>query len=160
MKNAITGESVIPVPTLSSKGFVYTTGDCLDNLLAFYFLCNHNQSEIFKGRVVSYQHTLANHQDQPTVLCQMVQQELTTYLSRYFNLVSVEVNWKDEIEGSGNGDYQVEIDVMAGNTLDDQQRLYKTTNIKQGKLYKIFTYNNSGVMIRNDYDAETNTRLR
>ena len=53
MRSKLTGDFIVPVPSLSEQGYVYSTGDKLDRLLSYYLLSDNNQSEIFKGSVVS-----------------------------------------------------------------------------------------------------------
>lgn len=150
MKSKLTGDFIIPVPTLSEQGYVYSTGDKLDRLLSYYLLSDANQSEIFKDMVVSYQHTVAQYQRQPSVLCGEVKTQLENYLSRYFNVVTVEVNYKDLAEGVNDGPYEVIIDAIVGDTVDDQQRLFKNVRMEDGLLTNIFTYNNHGRLLRDD----------
>ena len=150
MRSKLTGDFIIPVPTLSEQGYVYSTGDKLDRLLSYYLLTDANQSEIFKDVVVSYQHLIAQHQHQPNVLCGEVKKQLEQYLSRYFNVATVEVTFKDLKEGTNDGPYEVVIDAIAGDTIDDQQRLYKNVRMEDGILTTVFTYNNTGRLLRND----------
>lgn len=150
MRSKLTGDFIIPVPTLSEQGYVYSTGDKLDRLLSYYLLTDANQSEIFKDVVVSYQHLIAQHQHQPNVLCGEVEKQLEQYLNRYFNVATVEVTFKDLKEGINDGPYEVVIDAIAGDTIDDQQRLYKNVRMEDGILTAVFTYNNTGRLLRND----------
>ena len=150
MRSKLTGDFIVPVPSLSEQGYVYSTGDKLDRLLSYYLLSDNNQSEIFKGSVVSYQHTIAAYQHQPDILTERVKNELEGYLTRYFNVVTVEVKYKNLKEGVNDGPYEVVIDVIAGDTPEDQQRLYKNARMEDGILTAIFTYNNSGRLLKND----------
>ena len=145
MRNKTTNEIVIPVPTLSPQGFVVSTGDKLDRLLSYYFITDTNQSNIFKGETISFQETVANYQRQPTLLCDRMKTELTAYLERYFTIVTVIVEYKDLKEG------------MVGDSFDDQQRLFKNARMEDGVLTAIFTYNNSGVLLKHE-DTKKKTK--
>lgn len=150
MRNKTTNEIVIPVPTLSPQGFVVSTGDKLDRLLSYYFTTDTNQSNIFKGETISFQETVANYQRQPTLLCDRMKTELTAYLERYFTIVTVIVEYKDLKEGIDDGPYELIIDAMVGDSFDDQQRLFKNARMEDGVLTAIFTYNNSGVLLKHE----------
>lgn len=150
MKSKVTGENIIPVPTLSEQGFVYSTGDKLDRLLSYYFLSDANQSEIFKNEVVSFQHTFAAYQGRPMQLCENVKRELEGYLERFFNVVTVLVEYKDLKEGIDDGPYEIVLDVMAGDSFSDQQRLFKNVRMEDGLLTTILTYNNTGRLLKHD----------
>ena len=83
-------------------------------------------------------------------MTERVKNELEGYLTRYFNVVTVEVKYKNLKEGVNDGPYEIIIDVIAGDTPEDQQRLYKNARMEDGILTAIFTYNNSGRLLKND----------
>lgn len=160
MRNKTTSEIVIPVPTLSQQGMVLSTGEKLDRLLSYYFTTDTNQSNIFKGETISFQETVANYQRQPTLLCEQMKTELTSYLERYFTLVTVMVDYKDLKEGIDDGPYELIIDAMVGDSFDDQQRLFKNARMEDGVLTAIFTYNNTGNLLKHELTkTKTKTRL-
>lgn len=157
MRNKTTNEIVVPVPTLSPQGYVVSTGDKLDRLLSYYFTTDTNQSNIFKGSTISFQETVANYQGQPTILCDKMKTELTDYLERYFTVVTVDVTYKDLKEGIDDGPYELIIDAMVGDSFDDQQRLFKNARMEDGVLTSIFTYNNTGVLLKHE-STKTKTK--
>lgn len=158
MRTSMFGQKVAAVPTLTSAGFVETTGERLDRLLAYYFATEKNQSRVFRDSIVSLKHSIAQHGSEPEILVSLVDSELTNYLQRYFQYVTVNVEHRflrtDDAGNEVEGLYELILDVIAGDEEDDQQRIYKYASIKDGILQRVITYDNFNREIgRSDFET-------
>lgn len=158
MKTSMYEQPIAAVPTLTKAGFVHTTGERIDRLLANYFTTEKNQSNVFKDLIISLKYTIAQHNSQPDILIPVVKQEVTRYLERYFRYVTVEVDYKylrhDEAGNPIEGLYELVLDVIAGEDETDQQRIYKYASIKDGILTRVITKDNHNREInRSDFDT-------
>ena len=83
--------TIRPVPTLSSKGYVYTTEEKIDHLLAYALLSNASQSSLFRGEVTSFQELIQRTQGDRIALQSQADMALGNYFSRYFDDVVTEI---------------------------------------------------------------------
>lgn len=79
------------VPTLSSADWVSNLPEKADRLVSYYFVAEASQTQLYAGTIVSLpaQVQLYGHDEQG--LRQKVQQDLTTYLTPYFDAAEVSV---------------------------------------------------------------------
>jgi hypothetical protein len=94
----------IPVPSISTHGWVKDPGQKLDRLLAYFFTSRHNQDRLFLGKVSSMQRILAENSYVPAQCVTDVQIKLTEFLKGYFSSVNVTctVVEPDTYQGSSN----------------------------------------------------------
>lgn len=94
----------IPVPSISTHGWVTDPGQKLDRLLAYFFTSRHNQDYLFAGRVSSMQRILAENSYNPNKCIPAVEVQLNAFLKNYFSSVNITcaVIEPDSYQGSSN----------------------------------------------------------
>jgi hypothetical protein len=88
--------TIRPVPTLSSKGYVYTTEEKVDHLLAYALLSNASQTPMFRGQIMSFQELIQRTQGDRIALQSQADTAFNNYFSRYFDDVSTEIAVLDD----------------------------------------------------------------
>lgn len=83
--------SIPTMPTLSEDGWVTNPQSVADYLFAHFFLSDRSQSQIFEEQISSFQWILATTQNAMPDTIAQTRSTLTTYFSKYFNNVVVEV---------------------------------------------------------------------
>lgn len=76
--------SVIPVPTLSTFGWVSTPAEKIDFLLAHYVNSEKTQTALFGQNVANLQWVIYNNADDIPGTCRELESSLGTYLRRYY----------------------------------------------------------------------------
>lgn len=87
---------VIPVPTLSTFGYVRTPAEKIDFLLAHFFYSDKLQTAIYGDKVASFQWIIEEKAGSMVDTCRKVQQDLSAYLRRYYQTTDVSVKFEDE----------------------------------------------------------------
>lgn len=77
------------LPTLSSSGFVADIAEKADRLMSYYFVSDASQSNLYRGQITSLPAQVQQHGHDEINLAQAVRNELTAYLTRYFDMVDV-----------------------------------------------------------------------
>jgi hypothetical protein len=81
-----------PVAVLGVEGWINTPKEKLDVLWAHFYEANYSQSTLSRGQVYSYPYLLQLYRDQPSMLQDKLQDNVTLYLSNYFSSVTVQVS--------------------------------------------------------------------
>ena len=80
------------LPTLTVDGFVHSVPQTCDYLLAYFFLSQYSQSNLYYGKISSLAYIIQeNGHDEQTMLLR-IQSTLTTLFNRYFDSVEVSAN--------------------------------------------------------------------
>ena len=79
------------LPSLSEDGWIKNPQSVADYLFAHFFLSDRSQTQIFEEQVSSFQWILATTQGNMADTLSLTRSTLTTYFSKYFNNVVVEV---------------------------------------------------------------------
>ena len=88
--------TIRPMPTLSSKGYIYTPEEIIDHALAYALLSNASQSPMFRGSITSLQELIQRTQGDRIALQGQADTMFNSYFSRYFDDVSTEVAVLDD----------------------------------------------------------------
>jgi len=80
-----------PVPTLSSSGWVVELAEKVDRLMAYFFVSDHSQSNIYEGHVVSLPYIVQSYGNDDSSIRTAIQQNLNVLLGRYFEQSTVDV---------------------------------------------------------------------
>lgn len=100
----------IPVPHLSSKGWITDMTNKLDVLLSHFIVAEHSQSHIYFSNITSLPYLVATYGHNPDTMRDMTQSALERYLNRYFQAVEVEVTTRDIIEsGEATNRYELRL---------------------------------------------------
>lgn len=83
--------SVIPVPTLSTQGWVRDPVGKFDFLLAHFFLSDYNQTFLYRGHVTSLPRIIEKHGSDMAAVINDLRTSLSAYMASYYDAVEVEV---------------------------------------------------------------------
>lgn len=139
----------IPVPTLSTSGFVETLGEKLDRLLAYFCVSESNQSDLFRYKVSSLSGLVAEYGDEPGSLCSAMKNTLTDYFSHYFDQVEVDVTYKYDNEKQQAGRYSLFTDLVAKDSESGERRhLFREIKMNGSLFLAIAKINDDGIKDR------------
>ena len=83
--------NIIPVPTMSTQGFVTDLAGKLDYLLAHFFLSDYNQTQLYPGGVLSFHELVQRCGGDAEQLMELIQRGVSSYLGNYYDSVQVDV---------------------------------------------------------------------
>lgn len=131
---------VIPVPQLGSKGWVTDYANKLDLLLAHFFVADYNQTYLYPGQVSSLPRVMEKKGNLAAGAVDELQKVLKSYLSRYYDSVTVEVSIKDAATNQTiNAELQLSISISDKGT----QRVFgRSLQSIDGKMQSITDLNN------------------
>lgn len=137
----ITGNAVIPVPTLSTQGWVTDLSGKLDMLLSHFFLSDFNQTQLYPGMVTSLPEIIQRCGGQATQARDLIQKALTAYFTRYYPSVQVDVSptTDQDTDPSLSVELLIQIAINDGDQVGTFARLVKS---KDSKLSEIMKLNN------------------
>ena len=123
------------LPSLDSAGWTNDPATILDKAFSYFVISDHSQSDMYFGNISSLPYQLYQAGNDLELLSVDLQTELATYLKRYFDDVSVQIEIKQNLK--------------------DQlyrMRLFVGVNVKGSEytLDKILTYDNSSIKSVND----------
>lgn len=129
-----------PLPTLSTKGWVYGLNEKVDLIFAYYLASQHSQSLHHRGHVKSFQYTVKNYYSDPWMLSKTVQNELEELLKHHIENVQVEVTHKARDTGP-QVDYFIKMDLIhAGYRWEN----FKSVGVNGSKFELLTNINNVG----------------
>jgi hypothetical protein len=94
--------ATIPIPTLSTDGFVTDPVQKLNFLLSYFFTSRENQDYLFRNQVVGIQQLLAKGSYRPQACADLIQTHLSDILKMYFQSVRVSVAVDDSDKSGGS----------------------------------------------------------
>lgn len=130
---------VIPVPTMSTQGWVTDPTIKFDKLLADFFLADHNQSYFYKGSIKTLQGLIEKNGTHISPLIGELNQALVNYLERYYTAVEVDVRSQNDMDTDPKGQMTliVTIGVNDNGTQKQFARLLDTDNGAMKKIRDI-----------------------
>ncbi len=130
------------VPSLSEDGWVNSPELMGDYLLSHFFVSDYSQTQIYLGTVSSLPYIVQQYQDDLSGLLPVVQSALSSYLSKYFVNVIVEVNAAPNPTGSSQVGFSIYVSYQGadGNTY----YLNKIIETMNSKISGIININNNG----------------
>lgn len=127
----------IPVPTLSSAGWVTAPADKADKLMAHFFEAEKSQTVLYGDNVSSLQWLIQHYGDKPAAMTQELRGALERYLRRSYPAVTVDVQMRDD----GTPRYELRVSIQV--TDDGKQHSFgKELQMHNGNLAKIIDMNN------------------
>lgn len=84
---------IIPVPTLSTQGWVRELSAKIDYLLAHYFSTDEKQSNVYAKSMSNIQSIIQNHAGDPVSTADAISRSVQTYLGRYYENVVTEATY-------------------------------------------------------------------
>jgi hypothetical protein len=134
--------TIIPVPTLSTQGFVRDSSGKFDFLLSHYFLSDYNQTYLYYGRVSSLPRIIERSGSDIGALLTDLKQNLFDYLAKYYDSVSVDVNTTTDIVRDPRTDLELRVIISVAE--DGKQtvfgRLLRSENSKLTDIVKLNNY--------------------
>lgn len=95
--------TIVPVPTLSSSGWVTALHEKADLLLSHLFAADLTQSFLYDGQVTSIQGIVEQYSNDPVKLSGAMQDAVTKYFTRYYSSPIVETTLNDIDPATTNG---------------------------------------------------------
>lgn len=83
--------TIIPVPTLSASGWVRSTAEKADTLMAHFYESLKSQTQLFGSNVANLQYVIEQYAHDVVSLCQQLRATLQAYLENYYSAVTVDV---------------------------------------------------------------------
>lgn len=83
----------IPVPTLSTQGWVTDLSSKIDFLLAHYVSTDQEQSNVYKDNISNMQYIIENYSGDPVQTAEAISRSVQTYLGRYYENVIAEARF-------------------------------------------------------------------
>lgn len=84
---------VIPVPTMSTQGWVTELSAKIDTLLSHYVSTDAEQSNVYKEAISSLQALVEKHTGDPLSTADAIARSVQTYLGRYYQNVVAEARF-------------------------------------------------------------------
>lgn len=124
--------TVIPVPTLSTEGFVTDLSGKLDFLLSHFFLSENNQTHLYHRSVISLPEIIQRAGGDASRTIEILQQALSSYMSAYYPAADVQVSSRTDLETdpSIKVELHIRIDIRENNAIGSFDRLVLAENSK------------------------------
>lgn len=129
----------IPIPSLSSNGWVTAQAQKADLLMAHFFASDALQSYLYINNVSSLPYIVEQAGDDIITLTQQLRLTLEKYLGRYYDLVDVDITNVDDPLDSSKVNLNLYIKATDNGKDYVFAKLIETVN---GKLSKIVNLNN------------------
>lgn len=132
---------IIPVPSLSTKGWITAPHEKCDLLLAQFYASDANQSNLYSGNIANVQNILQENMHDIDNLKQNMRFMLERYLSRYYQQATVVVT--DDM----NTNFSNKITLYLNITVVEQGLQLDTSYVASfvdSKFEKILNLNNTG----------------
>lgn len=134
--------TVNPVPTLSMDGYVTASAKRMDYLLVYFFTSDFLQSTVYKGKISSLPWILKEYPRDMNLAAAAVRRQLNTYLSAYYDSVSIDIDVQDSDPTDSASKTTMTIGVTVSLNGETFQA-WKLLNILDGKLTEFADLNNS-----------------
>lgn len=134
-------DSNIVVPTLSLDGWVKSTAEKADYLMAHFFEAEYSQTQFYRNSVASFPWIIQNNQGDMPKTTRALQETLTLYFSRYFSQVVVQSSYKSITENSS----QIQLNIYVSFVDHDNKEfsLARLVDVVDSKLSRVLTINNA-----------------
>lgn len=131
------------LPTLSPEGWVQSTAELADYLIAHFFASEYSQSHLYQGNVSSFQWIIQETQGNMTKTQSLLKDTLSIYYGRYFDNVVVETSYTQSPPDS----VKVVLNLYLSFTDKTGKDfvLGRTLELLNSKISKIITANNTGI---------------
>lgn len=83
----------IPVPTLSTQGWVTDLAGKIDILLAHWISSDQEQSNVYRGKISNLQYIVEQYSGDPLNTADAITRSVQSYLGRYYENVIAEARW-------------------------------------------------------------------
>jgi len=135
--------SAVPVPTLSTHGYVSDAVTKFDFLISHFYLSDYNQTYLYLGNVSSLPRIIEKNSantNSNSILSEL-RSTLETYLSRYYDAVNVSAIIRDVKEATSGITIDISISITDEGTKYSFTRLLESVN---GRVQTVAKINNYG----------------
>ena len=134
---------VIPVPTLSTLGYISDPDNKFDALLAHAFVSDYNQTYLYPSNITSVPELIEAGGSNMTALSDSINTGLTRYFNKYYDSVEIDVSVVPNPVNSNSQQitFSVVIKVTENQAQFSYGRLLVTENTR---LVNIINLNNNG----------------
>jgi len=92
--------SINPLPSLSTKGYIYDLQDRCDRLMSYFLASQASESYLYSGNVTSLQLLIQKYGGDPQQFCLHLKSALMTYFNGYFPAGAVVDTRNDSDDGT------------------------------------------------------------
>lgn len=132
-----------PIPTLDTRGWVVGVQEKADWLITWAFLEDYSSSRIYYGHITSPQKLYQQHAHDIARLCEAMRLMFETYLSRYFDMVTVDIRESDSTRQHSSGAAEIEMTCSINHDGLDYQ-LNKLLSLEGSKFQIVSNLINNG----------------
>lgn len=129
-------------PSLDTDGWLSTSVKVADSLISHFFLSEYSQTAVFPGTVASFAWILQQYQNDLSRTVQETQGTLSSYFSKYFQNVEVEV--KESLMENSINRYQLTIYLVFTDEEGVQHNLSRLIRYTGMKVTEIIAVLNNG----------------
>lgn len=134
---------IIPVPTLSTQGFVSDAKNKMGFLLSHYFASMNLQTTLYTGRVTSFPKIVQQCSGDSGRLVDTIKTTMETYMSRYYSQVKIEVKAPLDFDELVSNKFDLELNIEVVEPSGPQNFL-KLVRVGEGKVQALFDIINNG----------------
>ena len=131
----------IPLPTLSTSGFVRQPAEKIDFALAHFVYADGAQSSLYTSNVSSLQVVLERNTGSIDATVSDLKNTLQSYLQRYFDSVSIDAKYSEEDQSTSMSKINIQLSIVV--TVDQVEyevtKVIKTIN---GRFKEFISINN------------------
>lgn len=135
--------SIVPVPSLSAKGWILDIEGRADQLMSHFFTSMNSQSYLYAGKIANLQFLIEQKGHDPISLTNAIKDMLTRYLGSYFTSVDVGITTDANNPGVNANKYSISMSVYVTEN-DTEYSLFREIQMLDSKLANILTINNYG----------------
>ncbi len=131
----------IPVPTLSTSGWVADLAPKIDTLLAHFISTDYEQSNVYRDSITSLQYIVEQYSGDPLGTGEAIAQAAQRYLGRYYENVVCDARWTLEDEKES----QTTVKITLSLNFTEDGKSYTANRLLtyfNGKFKSIVTVNN------------------
>ncbi len=131
--------TVIPVPTLSTQGFVRDLSGKLDTLLAHFFLSDYNETQLYPGAVTSLPELIQRCGGDAVQAVPLIKDALQAYLGPYYPSLQLDVSPRTplDIDPSIKVELLITIAIRDGDSIGSFKRLVLAEDSKLSSIIKL-----------------------
>lgn len=131
------------LPTLSPEGWVQSTAEQADYLLAHFFASEFSQTHLYQRNVASFQWIIQESQSDMSKTMSLLKDTLFTYFGRYFDNINVDVNYLQDPPDSSS--VTINLYLSFTDKVGKDFILSKALELVNSKIKKIVSLNNDGI---------------
>lgn len=130
----------IPVPTMSTQGWVTDPSSKIDMLLSHFFEADYNQTQLYPNTVSSIARIIQESDNDVDVAAFSIKEKLTSYLANYYDSVEVTTTVKSIDDSSAKMKIEIDIAIIYKGSRYGYTRLLQTDGSRLDQITKLNNY--------------------